>query len=179
MSVKRAARFLNRIIEATIILFGIIVILALVQHGTGIFTPILREFSNRMAQAERLLDKRTMLGISSGMIVFTLASLLFPLFLRRVNKAQYRVNTLRGIISSVVFFFTQMLYSWAALKSRLHMFASMALAIIATLVIIEFLSHLISNEEEVSFRTDLLSAASSGLAAGIVIRLIQIAAAQL
>jgi hypothetical protein len=174
MSVKRATDFLNRLITATFAILGILAVLAIVERFFHVFTPWIKKAAKWISDSEKLLGGNSLMGISFGMIVLTLLVCAFPLFMPKVNKKQYRTNTIRGVIASVVFFFTQALYAWAESFGSLHLVGAMLLAIVLTILVIEFLSLLTRNDEEVSLRTDLISAGASGLASGIVIKLIEV-----
>ena len=179
MSVKRATRFLNKVIVFTILLCALAVIFAGIESLFHPFTPWIDKSLDWLTNTEKLLSTDSFMGISLGMIVLTLAVCLVPLFLPSVNKKQYRTNTLRGILASAVFFFSQQLYSWAEGFGKLHLIGAMLLAIFITIIIIEFLALLTRVDEERSLRTDLLSSCAAGLASGIVIKLISILATQM
>ncbi len=179
MSVRRATRFLNNVLIVSLVIVCAIVILAAVENVFHPFTPWLQGVKDWLVNAERTLNKTALMGISFGMVVLTLGACLGPIFLPRVNKQQYRTNTVRGVIASVVFFFTQLMYDWAENFGKLHLIGAMVAAIVVTMIVIEFLSLLTRVDEEVSLRTDLLASVASGLASGIVIKLIGIIIAQL
>ena len=179
MSVKRAKRFLNRVLVVTIIFSMFAVIFAAIEQRYHPYAEQIKTVTDWLGGTEKLLSSNEIMGISGGMLALTLIVCLFPLFMRRVNKKQYWTNTIRGVIASVVFFFTQIFYAKAEKLGQLHLIGAMVLAIVITLVIIEFLSLLTRNDEEVSFRTDLLAAAASGLASGIVIKLIGVVVTQI
>lgn len=174
MSVKRATRFLNKIIVFTMTLIGVILVLAAIESLFHPFTPWINLARAKIADAEGLLTANNLMGISFGMIALTLAVCLLPLFMPSVNKKQYRTNTARGVLASVVFFFSQALYTWAERLGKLHLIGAMLLAIAVTVIIIEFLALLTRVDEERSLRTDLLSSCAAGLASGIVIKLIEV-----
>jgi Na+/proline symporter len=179
MSVRRATRFLNNVLIVALVIVCAIVILAAVENVFHPFTAWLHDAKAWLIDTEKTLNKNSLMGISFGMVVLTLGACLGPMFMPRVNKQQYRTNTVRGVIASVVFFFTQLMYDWAENFGRLHLIGAMAAAIVVTVLVIEFLSLLTRVDEEVSFRTDLLASVASGLAAGIVIKLIEIIIIQL
>jgi len=179
MSVKRASHFLKKVILSTIILFSTLIILATIETLFHPFTPWIDTCVDWLTETEKNLQGNSLMGVSSGMIALTLLVCLFPLFMRRVNKKQYRTNTFRGVLSSVIFFFSQALYAWAERFGKLHLMGAMLMAIAVTLIIIEFLALLSRVDEEVSLRTDLISACAAGLASGIVIKLIQIFISQI
>jgi len=179
MSVQRAKRFLNRVLVITLLFTMFAVIFAAIEQRYQPFAGQIKTVTDWLSGTEKLLSSNEIMGISGGMIALTLLVCLFPLFMRKVNKKQYWTNTVRGVIASVVFFFTQIFYAKAEKLGQLHLIGAMVLAIVITLVIIEFLSLLTRNEEEVSFRTDLLAAAASGLASGIVIKLIGVVVTQI
>jgi len=179
MSVKRASHFLNKIMAVSVLAVTAVIILAAIERLFHPFTPWIQAAERWISESERMMSGNSLMGISLGMIVLTVLVCLFPLLLPKVNKKQYRTSTVRGVIASVVFFFTQLMYAWAEQFGKLHLIGAMLLAIIITVVIIEFLALLTRIDEEVSLRTDLLAAAASGLASGIVIKLIEIFVSQL
>ena len=179
MSVKRATHFINKIMAISVFAVTAIIILAAIERLFHPFTPLIRDAVRWIKESERMMSGNSLMGISLGMIVLTILVCLFPLLLPKVNKKQYRTSTVRGVIASVVFFFTQLMYAWAEQFGKLHLIGAMLLAIIVTIVIIEFLALLTRIDEEVSLRTDLLAAAASGLASGIVIKLIEIFVSQI
>lgn len=174
MSVRRATRFIDRVITVTLVAIFLVLLGAVVERFFHPFTPLIDRALAWVDKTEALLGEESLMGLSLGMIVLTVSVCLIPLFLPRVNKTQYRTSTVRSVLASVVFFFTQILYGWAESFGRLHLIGAMLLAVVATLVIIEFLALLTRDDQEVSLRTDLLAAAASGLASGIVLKLIQV-----
>jgi hypothetical protein len=155
-------------------LVGVILVLAAIESLFHPFTPWINLARARIIEAEGLLTANNLMGISFGMIALTLAVCFFPLLMPSVNKKQYRTNVARGVLASVVFFFSQALYAWAERLGKLHLIGAMLLAIAVTVIIIEFLALLTRVDEERSLRTDLLSSCAAGLASGIVIKLIEI-----
>ena len=179
MSVKRASHFLNKVMAVSVFAVTVVIIIAAIERLFHPFSPWLRDIGDWFKNTERLLGANSLMGISLGMIVLTLLVCMFPLLIPKVNKKQYRTSTIRGVIASVVFFFTQLMYAWAEHYGKLHLIGAMLLAIVITVIVIEFLALLTRVDEEVSLRTDLLAAAASGLASGIVIKLIEIFVSQL
>lgn len=179
MSVRRATRFLRNVIIFALALITIFILLAAIELVFHPFTPWINRSIAWFIETEELLSVHSLMGISLGMIVLTVLVCLFPLVMPKVNKKQFRTTTFRGVIASLVFFFTQLLYTWAETFGNLHLIGAMLVAIIITLIVIEFLSLLSGVDEEVSLRTDLLAAAASGLASGIVIKLVQVLIGQL
>jgi hypothetical protein len=174
MSVKRATHFLNKVIALTFAIIGIFLVLAVIESLFHPFTPWIDEARVRIADAERLLTANSLRGISFGMIALTLVVCVLPLLMPSVNKKQYRTNTARGVLASVVFFLSQGLYGWAESFGKLHLIGAMLLAIAVTIIVIEFLALLTRVDEERSLRTDLLSSCAAGLASGIVLKLIEV-----
>lgn len=174
MSVRRATRFLKKTALIAFLAVLAVAILAAIQQVFHPFTPWINQAKGWLAKTERLLGTASIVGISTGMIVLTIFACAVPMFMSRVNKTQYRTDIVRGVIASVVFFLTQTLYGAAERYGKLSLIFAMALAIAVTMVIIEFLSLLARNDEEISLRTDLLGAVASGLVSGIVIKLIEV-----
>ena len=177
MSLSRAARFLKTVLIITLIVAVVIGALASIQLIAHPFNTQIDLARTWLAKLNTVIGENLMAGISLGMIVLVLLVAVLPLLMRNVNRSQYFVATQRGVISSVVFFLTQMLYTWAEGFSRFYLILSMALVILLTFVLVETLSLLMHSDrkEEMAFRTDLLAAFAAGLVSGIVIKLIMVA----
>lgn len=177
MSLSRAGRFLKRVMTVVLLIavaVGAVVAIQLIAHPFDAQLHMLRTW---LAQANTLIDEDLMSGISIGMIALVLLVAVIPLLMRNIDRSQYVVATQRGVISSIVFFLTEILYNWAEKISRFYLVVAMVGVILITFVIVETLSLLMHSDrkEEMAFRTDLLASFASGLVAGIVIKLIMVA----
>lgn len=174
MPVSRAVGFLRSFLTmvGVITLIGFIVWVA--QTQTGFLDPVIAMATLWLAQANAFLDTSMMTGISAGMIILSLLVLVLPLLMKGINKPQYTTAVRRGVVSSLVFFVSQILYTWAELQGRGLLIVSMIVVLILSFVIIEFLSRLLKAEHEAAFRTDMLASMASGLVSGIVLKLIEV-----
>ena len=175
MSTRYAARFLKNVMITFLVLFIIAGSLVLAQIIFQPFDPLIARLTAWIAWANGIIDTSLITGISIGMIVLAMLVTILPLLNRkRINRQQYAVATQRGVVASLVFFFTQMLYGWAEGLSRFWLIVSIIGVIVVTFVIIETLARLMRSDEVVAFRTDLLASIASGLVSGIVIKMIQV-----
>lgn len=177
MSLSRAGRFLKRVLIVVLLLAVVAGGLVSVQLVAHPFDREIKLATDWLGQANGLIDRDLMAGLSLGMIVLVLIVAVLPLLMRNVNRSQYFVATQRGVIASVVFFATQLLYNWAESINRFYLIVAMVGVIVVTFVMVETLSLLMHNEqkEENAFRTDLLASFASGLVSGVVIKLAMVA----
>jgi len=174
MSKERAFFFAKRVFILFAILLLVTFILFLINMQTNLFTPYLEQASVYLNQANIFLDQSLMTGISIGMIILAVSVLFLPLILRGIKKQQYMVAVRRGVLSTIIFFVSQLLYTWSLDFGKSYLLLSIIIVLIVTFIIIEILSRFKSAEEEASFRTDLFASMSAGLVSSIVLTLIQI-----
>ena len=175
MTPNRAVLFLKQVLLVFMILFIIAGSLVIVQLMFQPFDPWIAHVTAWIAQANDVANTNLFTGLSIGMLALAVLVTLIPVLSRRkINRKQYAVATQRGVVASLVFFFTQMLYDWAEALSRFWLIVSIIGVVIASFVIIETLSRLMRQNEEVAFRTDILASIASGLVSGIVLKLIMV-----
>lgn len=176
MSTKKALRFLRRVLIIGLVLFIIAGGLAIVQLMFGTFDPAIAQVTTWIAEANNVANTNLITGISIGMILLAILASVLPLVSRKINRKQYLVATQRGVLASLVFFFSQMLYTWAENLSRFWLIVAIVGVAIVTMIIIETLALLMRQDEEVAFRTDLIASIAAGLVSGIVLKLIEVIA---
>ena len=174
MSTKKAVRFLKQVLVVCLVLFIIVGGLLAVQLIFEPFTDQIILVTDWIAKVNSVVETSLFTGISVGMIVLALVVAFLPLVSRKINRRQYLVATQRGVLAALVFFFSQMLYTWAENLSRFWLIVAIVGVAAITFILIETLSLLMRQDEEVAFRTDLLASIASGLVSGIVLKLIQV-----
>lgn len=174
MPVSRALGFLRSFLTliGVLTLIGFIVWVA--QTQTGFLDPVITHGLVWLGEVNTFLDTSMMTGISAGMIVLSLLVLVLPLLMKGIQKPQYTTAVRRGIVASLVFFVSQLLYTWAELQGRGLLILSMMVVLVLSFVLIEFLARLLRGENEVAFRTDMLASMASGLVSGIVLKLLEV-----
>lgn len=172
MPISRANRFLLRVVTVFLVLVLAGIVLYLVQVFFQPFDDQLKFINDWIITTNQAISRELITGISGGLVVLVLLIFITPLFMRGVNNKQYMVATWRGIISSFVFLVTQALYDYAEQISRFYLIVAIVAVVILSLILIEYLSLMMKQEEQVAFRTDIVSALVSGLIFGIVMKVI-------
>lgn len=173
MPSKRFFSFLRNLILVLLILAVIVTGLLIAQEVWHPFDEAIVRFEQFVADANQLLQKELFTGISIGLLFLALAVAVVPLLMPKVNKAQYLTASRRGLVAAVVFWVSQLLYNWAESLSRFWLIISILGIIVVVFILVELLALLMRQDEEVAFRTDMLASFTSGLAAGIVLKLLE------
>jgi len=174
MALRRVSRFLRSVLSFFLVLGAAAGIVAFIQSRWHIFDSALAFLESEIARLNGLLETELLTGISLGLLALVAVVIVVPLLMPKVNRKQFITATQRGIIASLVFFLSQLLYTWAEGYSKFWLIVSMIGIIILVFILIETLSLMMRQDEEVAFRTDLLASFTSGLGASIVIKLIEI-----
>jgi hypothetical protein len=117
------------------------------------------------------LSSEVVTGISIGGVLLILLVIIFPFFMRGIKKKQYFVSLQRGIISSLVFYFSTLLYQYTENISRFFLFLSVVIVIFVTVVLIEVITLSLKEAKQAEFRTDIVAAIASGLSFGVLMKM--------
>ncbi len=113
-------------------------------------------------------------GITLGSIVFIIAIALFPLLLSGINRKNYWSSIQKGLLSSFVFFISQIFYKYAEKLGEIYFYLALFAIIVTTLILVEIITLSMKEGKEEEVRTDIIAAISSGLIFGVLIRLIEL-----
>lgn len=168
---SRLKKFLIKvlIVFTTLLIVGFI--LFLLQAFFGLFDPQIAAVRNIVSETDAKLSADIFSGISVGTVALLIIVSIFPVFMKGVNNRQYFVGLRRGIIAAFVFYLSDSLYRWLETINRFYMILTMIIVIIITFILIEALSLSAKQDEEVSFRTDMVAAIVSGLMFGVLLKL--------
>lgn len=171
MPLNRAARFLRRVLVATVVAAVAVGAFIAIQLLFNPFGPQVAQAVAWLKEGDSLAKRQLMQGLSFGMIALTIAVGIIPLMMRNVDRKQYLVSMQRAIIASIILFATQALFDWAEKLGDFYLIAIMVGVILVAFVMIETLSLMMRQEHEVAFRTDMLACTSASLIAGIIFKL--------
>jgi hypothetical protein len=169
----RVRKFLFRLLIVFVVLFVIAGILYLVQMFFHSFDSQLIIINKWIDYVNKAGSYTLIAGVTLGSIIFILAAGMFPLILRGINRKNYWISIQKGLISSFVFYISQIFYKYAENLGRIYFYLAILAIIIITLILIEIITLSMKEEKEEELRTDLIAAISSGLIFGILIRLIE------
>jgi hypothetical protein len=168
---SRLGRYLRRLFEVVGALAIVLVILAVAQELYHPFDGIIARAKDYIAYLNDELSHETFKGITLGSLGLILALCIFPIFMRRIDEKAYARGLWRGVISAAVFYLSNALYSAALNLGRIHFIVSMAIVIIVTAVVVEGVSLAVREEDEKSFRTDVVASIASGLLFSVLVKL--------
>jgi hypothetical protein len=165
------ARFLRRLAR---LIVGICVLwLAFVALQATIhpFDGVISWAKGLVAATDTKLSAQAFKGITLGGLGLILCLCIFPIFLSKIDEKAYGRGLWRGIIAAVVFYLSNELYTMAAKESRVHFIAALFGIVVVTSIVVEALSLAVKEEEQRSFRTDVVSSITSGLLFSVLIKL--------
>lgn len=171
---KKVKSFIDRLVFALIILS----VLLSGLYFSNLFFHFLDEpilvLRERMDYLNNVFSSELIAGLSLGSLVLAVAIYILPKLIGGINRKSYDRSLRLGIISSLVFFLSNIVYQAVLKYGRVYLFIAIIVAGIVTTILIQILSLAFEDKEkEVSFRTDIISGISSGLIFGIIITVAQ------
>jgi hypothetical protein len=169
----RLSRYVRNLFRVASTLALVALVLAGVQAAFHPFDELIAKGETWVSDMESRLTSEAFNGITLGSLGLVLALCIFPIFLRRIDERAYLRSIWRGIVSAAVFYLSNELYALASKIGRVHFLFAMLAVIVATAVIVEGVSLSVKEEEERSFRTDVVASIASGLLFGVLVKLAQ------
>jgi hypothetical protein len=148
-----------------------IAVLSLVQVLFHPFDALLAEGAKDLAAADKALQGDAVSGVSLGTIALVAVVAALPLFRKGVRRHQYGVSFWRGLLSAAIFFATDRLYRFVQGIGALYFSATLALFVVAVIVLVEIVSRAGREDAESETRTELLASIVSGLVFGLLVQL--------
>lgn len=168
---SRLGRYLRRLFEVVGALAILGLILVAVQYAYHPFDGALASATEFIDGLDSRLTQEAFKGITLGSLGLITALCIFPIFLRKIDDRAYFRGLWRGVISAAVFYLSTELYAMAANFGRIHFIVSMFAVIVVTTLVVEGISLTVREEEEKSFRTDIVASIASGLLFGVLVKL--------
>ncbi len=168
---SRFSRYVRRLARTAIALALLALILAAIQAVYHPFDPFLAAAKSFVDELDSRLSRELFNGITIGSLVLILGLCVFPIFLRKIDERAYGRGLWRGIISAAVFFLANALFALASKISRTGFILSIVGVAVVGAVIVEAVSLAAKEEEERSFRTDIVASIASGLLFGVIVKL--------
>lgn len=171
---SRLSVFIRKLILVLVglALFGII--LAAVQVIFHPFDSILAWASASVGDLDSRMSHEAFKGITVGSLALIVAICIFPIFLSRIDEKAYARGLWRGLVSAAVFYLSTELYNLAYESGRIHFILSILGVVVVSAIVIEGVSLAVKEEQEKSFRTDIVSSIASGLLFGVLLKLCQL-----
>lgn len=172
---KRSLKFLITTILWLIIITAIVLFLYSLNEAFHLWANPVDDINKQIAGINSLFITQIVAGLSVGMILLVILLFMIPLFVKNIDSKTYIRNIIMGLLSSLVFFISQSIYTYISKFSKFYMIISIAIVIVFTIVIIEFIALSVSSKKkENSLRTDILSGVASGLIFGITLNIVTV-----
>ena len=168
---SRFTRYVRGLVKVALILAIAGLCLYFAQKRYGLFDSEIAAIDSFVAEANASLSNEAFAGISMGSLALVLGLCVFPIFVKKFDNKAYLRGLWRGLISALVFFVSNGLYSLAARASRLYLIAALAIVIVASALLVEGISLAVREEHERSFRTDIVASIASGLLFSVLLKL--------
>jgi hypothetical protein len=167
----RFTRYLRNLVRAAVTLAVVVLVLAGIQAIFHPFDAIIAKGLAFVDDLDSKLTREAFNGITLGSLALIVALCVFPLFLKRIDEKAYARGLWRGVISAAVFYLSNRLFALAQSIGRIHFIVTMLGVIVVSAIVIEGVSLAVKEEEERSFRTDVVASITSGLLFGVLVKL--------
>jgi hypothetical protein len=172
---KKSLGLLTKTAIAFIVVASLAAGIWYLNRETGLLEDQLARVERGFEALDSALLSKLTAGISVGAILVLLAVFVLPLFFKKVDSKEYVKNLVLGLVSSFVFYLSQLLYDFIGTRGRVYVAISMLLVAFVTFFIVEVLAlGFKSRRKGVEFRTAVLGGIASGLAFGIVLQLVTV-----
>jgi hypothetical protein len=167
----RLTRYLRNLFRVAATLVLLVLVLAGIQSIFHPFDALIAKGMALVDDVESKLTSEAFNGITLGSLVLIIALCVFPLFLKRIDEKAYARGLGRGVISAAVFYLSNRIFAFASSIGRVHFIVTVLAVIVVTAIVVEGVSLAVREEEEKSFRTDVVASIASGLLFGVLVKL--------
>ncbi len=167
---------LKKFFATIMFLLILAVIIYGLQYFYHIFDTPLKQFNQYLSAANGVFFQDMVWGVSIGTLVFVVILIIFPILMKNINTGSYFRNLFDGIISSFIFFVSQIIYGFFEKINKLYLLLSIIAVAIITTVLIQIAAKMYKNKaDQVEFRTAYIASITAGLIFGVLLRLLTIA----
>jgi hypothetical protein len=170
MGKSSAVKKFFKILIVLLIFAGVLIGL---QYYMRILDKPLQLFNGYLEKANRIVSKDMFWGISTGTIFFIAILIILPILMRKINTRSYFKNLFQGLISSCIFFISQMIYNCCAKISKFYLLVAIVGIAIITLILIRIVAGMYKKQvDQVEFRTAYVASITAGLIFSVLLQLI-------
>ena len=95
--------------------------------------------------------------------------------MRKINTRSYFKNLFQGVISSFIFFISQMIYQICERISKFYLLMTLIGIVLITLILIRIVAGMYKKEtDQVEFRTSFVASITAGLIFSVLLQLISL-----
>lgn len=168
---SRFGRYLRRLAGIALALAIVALVLAAIQAAYHPFDAALARLAALTDDLDSRMSREAFKGITIGSLALLLALCVFPLFLRRIDEKAYARGLWRGVVAAAVYYLSSRLFEAASSLGRIRLIMVMIVAIVAGAIVVEGISLAVREENEKSFRTDVVASIASGFLFGVLVKL--------
>ena len=145
------------------------------QYYVHIFNKPLKMFNTYIFKANHIMYKDMFWGISTGTLLFIALLIVLPVLMRKINTRSYFKNLFQGVISSFIFFISQMIYQICERISKFYLLMTLIGIVLITLILIRIVAGMYKKEtDQVEFRTSFVASITAGLIFSVLLQLISL-----
>jgi hypothetical protein len=168
---SRLGNYLRHLFQIVGALAIVALVLLAVQRIYHPFDETLARIESFVAELDAKMSREAFKGITLGSLALILALCVFPVFMSKIDDKAYWRGLWRGVIAAAVYYLSNEVFALASKLGRIHFIVSMIAVIVITAVIVEGVSLTVREEDEKSFRTDVVASIASGLIFGVLVKL--------
>ena len=165
------ARFLHRLARLLVVLGLLWLALRRRPGSLPSFDALIADAKAFVAGMDSRLSKEAFNGITLGSLVLILALCIFPIFLSKIDEKAYGRGLWRGVIATAVFYLSNGSIRWPRRKAACISSPRSSASSSSPRSLSRAVSLAVREEEQRSFRTDIVSSIASGLLFGVLIKL--------
>ena len=125
-----------------------------------------------LPQLDNLLLGQLITGITIGTVLFIIILLIIPLLIRSINTQSYFKNLNQCMVSSFIFYISQLVYDYLGKVNRVYLLISIGVVVIVTIVLIQATARMYKNPKDgVEFRTGFVASITAGLIFSLLLKL--------
>lgn len=159
----------------TIIIIAVVAAAAYVlQMLYGIFDKPAHDLRHYLSMTDKMVVEECLTGISVGTVIAVLLLIVLPLFTKNIDTRSYFKNIYQGVISSFIFYLTNIAYNIIEKINKLYLFLSIIAVVIITFILIQITAKMFRKDSGVEFRTGIVSGITAGLIFGVLLKLISL-----
>lgn len=158
-----------------------VLLLGSVLYGLQYYLHILDEplqlMTERITFMNKFINNQIITGISIGTALFILMLLIIPVFAKDINTRSYFKNIKQGVVSSFIFYISQLIYAYFEKISQVYLVISIFAVMMITIVLIQIGAKMFRNKEDaMEFRTGYIASITAGLVFSALLQIMMLGA---
>lgn len=163
---KKFSGFLVIVLLLGSILYGL-------QYYYHTFDEPLRQMTENLTFLNKILNNQIITGISLGTALFILMLLIIPFFAKDINTKSYFKNIKQGVVSSFIFYLSQLINSYLEKIGRVYLLVSIFAMMIITIILVQIGAKMFRKKEDaMEFRTGYIASITAGLVFSVLLKML-------